>query len=183
MGVDPDELRRLVRDIEDWPRPGITYRDITPLLADARALHGVIDALADPYARGMTDPGGRPVDRVVGVEARGFILAAPVAYRLDAGFVPVRKAGKLPWELERTEYVLEYGEDLLEIHRDAVEPGQRVLIVDDVLASGGTAAAAVRLVRRLGGEVVAVAVMLELAALGGRSQLPGVEVRSLVTYD
>src|SRR5690606_17889006 len=141
-----------------------------------------VDALADPFARGMTDPGGRRIDRVVGVEARGFILAAPVAYRLDAGFVPIRKAGKLPWELEKTEYVLEYGEDLLEVHRDAIEPGQRVLVVDDVLATGGTAAASVRLVRRLGGEVAAVAVLLELADLGGREQLPDVEVLSLVTY-
>ena len=183
MAVDLEHLRSRIRDIPDWPRPGITFRDITPLLADATAFHHAVDALADPWARGMADEGGGPVERVLGVEARGLILAAPVAYRLDAGFVPVRKAGKLPHEIEAEEYVLEYGEDLLEIHRDAIHPGQRVLVVDDVLATGGTAAATVRLVRKLGGEVAAVAVLLELPALGGRDQLEGVPVRSLLSID
>lgn len=182
MTVDAERLRGLVRDIPDWPRPGVTFRDITPLLADAAAFRACIDALADRFARGLADEGGRGIDRVLGAEARGFILAAPVAHRLDAGFVPVRKAGKLPWEIEREEYALEYGEDLLEIHRDGVAPGHRVLIVDDVLATGGTAAACVRLVERLGGEVAGIAVLLELADLGGRDALAGHEVVSLVTY-
>lgn len=182
MSVDAAWLRSLVRDIPDWPRPGVTFRDITPLLADAAAFRGCIDAIADRFARGLADEGGGPVDRVLGAEARGFIVAAPVAHRLDAGFVPVRKAGKLPWEIEAEEYALEYGEDLLEIHRDGVHPGQRVLVVDDVLATGGTAAACVRLVERLGGVVVGVAVLLELADLGGRAALAGHDVVSLVRY-
>src|SRR4029077_19579341 len=117
----------------DWPKPGVTFKDITPLLGDAAAFAGTVDALAGHFAT-------VEADIVLGIEARGFIFAAPVAYRLGAGFVPVRKAGKLPWHIEREEYVLEYGTDLLEVHRDAVRPGERVLIVDDVLATGGTAA-------------------------------------------
>jgi adenine phosphoribosyltransferase len=125
---------------------------------------------------------GARVDRVLGVEARGFILAAPIAYRFGAGFTPVRKAGKLPWQVEAEEYALEYGTDLLEIHKDAIEPGEQVLVVDDVLATGGTAAATVRLVERLGGEVVGLGFVLELVFLGGRSQLDGRDIASLVTY-
>lgn len=181
MMLNADQLRSRIRDIADWPRPGITFHDITPLLADASAFHQVVTTIADHHARGITDAGGRPIDLVVGVEARGFILAAPVALRIDAGFVPVRKAGKLPAAIEAEEYTLEYGTDLLEIHNDAISPGQRVLIVDDVIATGGTASAVVRLVRRLGGEVAGVACLLELPALGGRSQLPDIEVMSLVS--
>lgn len=176
-----DQLRSRIRDIADWPQPGITFHDITPLLADASAFHQVVSTIADHHARGITDAGGRPVDIVVGVEARGFILAAPVALRIDAGFVPVRKAGKLPAAIEAEQYTLEYGTDLLEIHNDAISAGQRVLIVDDVIATGGTAAAVVRLVRRLGGEVAGVACLLELPALAGRSQLGGIEVMSIVS--
>lgn len=183
MMLDADQLRSRIRDIADWPRPGITFHDITPLLADSAAFHQVVTIIADHHARGIADPGGRRVDLVVGVEARGFILAAPVALRLDAGFVPVRKAGKLPAAIEAEEYTLEYGTDLLEIHNDAISPGQRVLIVDDVIATGGTASAVVRLVRRLGGEVAGVACLLELPALGGRSQLPDIEVMSLVSIE
>ena len=178
--LDADQLRSRIRDIADWPRPGITFHDITPLLADASAFHQVVTVIADHHAHGIADAGGRRIDIVVGVEARGFILAAPVALRIDAGFVPVRKAGKLPAAIEAEEYTLEYGTDLLEIHNDAIAPGQRVLIVDDVVATGGTAAAVVRLVRRLGGEVAGVACLLELEALGGRAQLPDVEVMSIL---
>jgi adenine phosphoribosyltransferase len=170
-----DRLAALVRDIPDFPTPGVTFKDLTPLLADARAFRAAVDGIADHFA-------GAPVDRVLGVEARGFILAAPIAYRFGAGFTPVRKAGKLPWQVEAEEYALEYGTDLLEIHRDAIEPGDRVLVVDDVLATGGTAAATVRLVERLGGEVVGLGFVLELAFLDGRGRLPDRDVLSLVSY-
>src|SRR4051794_15975766 len=147
MTRDAGWLKDLIRDIPDFPRPGVVFKDITPLLADVDAFRFTVDAIADHFA-------GETIDKVLGVEARGFIVAAPVAYRFGAGFVPVRKAGKLPWEVEKEEYVLEYGTDLLEVHRDAVAPGERVLIVDDVLATGGTAAATVNVVARLGGVVV-----------------------------
>jgi adenine phosphoribosyltransferase len=159
-----------IRDIPDYPRPGIVFKDITPLLADAAALAAVVDALAAPH---------RGVDKVVGIEARGFILAAPVACRLGAGFVPVRKQGKLPWSTFAEDYELEYATATVEVHTDAFRGGERVLIVDDVLATGGTAAATARLVRRAGAEVEGVAVLLELTALDGRSRLPGMTVRSL----
>ncbi len=170
-----DQVRASIRDIPDFPKPGVTFKDITPLLNDPVAFASVVDALAGAFITAK-------IDRVLGVEARGFIVAAPVAYRLGAGFVPVRKAGKLPWEIEREEYVLEYGTDLLEMHRDAVHPGERVLIVDDVLATGGTAAATARLVDRIGGEVIGFGFLLELAFLGGASQLENYDVVSLLTY-
>jgi adenine phosphoribosyltransferase len=169
-------LRELVRDIPDWPRPGITFRDITPLLAAPDAFALTVDEMAAPFA-------DEPIDKVVGIEARGFVFAAPVAYRRGAGFIPVRKVGKLPWEIEQEEYVLEYGTDLLEIHRDAVQPGERVLIVDDVIATGGTAAATARLVERLGGVVVGFAFLLELVALAGRSQLGDYRVHVVLRYE
>ncbi len=165
-----------MRDIPDWPRPGITFRDITPLLAAPDAFALTVDEMAAPYA-------DEPIDKVIGIEARGFVFAAPVAYRRGAGFVPVRKVGKLPWEIEQEEYVLEYGTDLLEIHRDAVQPGERVLIVDDVIATGGTAAATARLVERLGGVVVGFAFLLELVALAGRSQLVDYRVHVVLQYE
>ena len=168
-------LEGLIRDIPDFPKPGVVFKDITPLLADTVAFRSTVDGLSDAFA-------GLEVDRVLGVEARGFIIAAPVAYHFGAGFVPVRKAGKLPWQIEREEYELEYGTDLLEVHRDAVHPGERVLIVDDVLATGGTAAATARLVERIGGEVVGFGFLLELAFLGGASQLEHYDVVSLLTY-
>jgi len=169
-------LRLHVRDVPDHPKPGITFRDITPLLADPHAFAASVDALAAPYDSAR-------IDKVVGVEARGFVFAAPVAHRHRAGFVPARKAGKLPWEIESEEYALEYGTDLLEIHRDAVHPGERVLIVDDVIATGGTARAAARLVERLGGEVVGLAFLIELRSLEGRRLLDGYDVHSVLTYD
>jgi adenine phosphoribosyltransferase len=175
MAADAAYLAQHIRDIPDFPRPGVVFKDITPLLADPKAFSTAVDALADPFA----EPG---VDKVVGIEARGFLFAAPVAYRFGAGMVPVRKAGKLPWEIEREAYTLEYGSDLLEIHRDAVAPGERVLIVDDVLATGGTAAATARLLARAGAEVAGFAFVIELEFLGGRQHLAGYDVVSLISY-
>lgn len=169
------QLAALVRDVADFPRPGVTFKDITPLLADHAAFSACIDELAAHWD-------GQQIDRVLGIEARGFIVAAPVAYRLGAGFTPVRKAGKLPWPVEREEYALEYGADVLEIHKDAVEPGERVLVIDDVLATGGTAAATVRLSERLGAEVVGLGFLIELVFLEGRSMLPEREIVSLIEY-
>jgi adenine phosphoribosyltransferase len=158
-------VQRLVRDVPDFPKPGIVFKDITPLLADHEALTAVVTALA----RAGRDGNGEPsVTKVVGIEARGFILAAPVALALGVGFVPVRKAGKLPGDIHEVSYSLEYGEEVLQMQRDAVQAGERVLVVDDVLATGGTMAATRRLVEDCGGEVVAVAVLMELSFLPGR---------------
>ena len=175
MERDAAWLKEHIRDIPDFPKAGVVFKDITPLLADVEAFTFTVDALAEHFA-------GRPVDKVLGIEARGFIVAAPVAYRLGAGFVPVRKAGKLPWEIEREEYTLEYGTDLLEVHRDAVAEGERALIIDDVLATGGTAAATVRLVEKLGGVVAGLGFVIELAFLEGRSRIEGLDAMSLLTY-
>jgi adenine phosphoribosyltransferase len=169
-------LARLVRDVPDFPRPGVAFKDLTPLLADAHALALVVEHLADPFA-------DRGIDKVVGIEARGFVLAAPVAVRLGAGFVPVRKAGKLPWTTRSEEYDLEYGTDRLEVHTDAVRPGERAIVIDDVIATGGTAAAAVRLVERLGGAVAGLGFVVELAFLGGVDRLDGRDHVSLLVYD
>jgi adenine phosphoribosyltransferase len=174
MAVDAAWLTNHIRDIADYPHAGVTFRDITPLLGDPDAFRFAVDAIADHFT-------GVPVDRVLGIEARGFIIGAPVAYRMGAAFVPVRKAGKLPWAVAREEYTLEYGTDKLEIHRDAVLPSERILIVDDVLATGGTAAAAVRLVEGLGGEVAGLGFVMELAILGGQKRLAGYDVVSLLT--
>jgi adenine phosphoribosyltransferase len=168
-------LRARVRDVPDFPEPGVVFKDITPLLADHVAFAGAVDAVVNHYGRGT-------VDRVVGIEARGFILAAPVAYHFGAGFVPVRKQGKLPGATYDTAYELEYGSATLEVHVDAFEPGDRVVIVDDVLATGGTAAAAIELVERSGAEVVGVSVLVELAFLRGRERLAGRDVHALLTY-
>jgi adenine phosphoribosyltransferase len=161
-----------IRDIPDYPRPGVLFKDITPLLGDGRAFAAVVDALAEGYG---------PVDKVVGIEARGFIMAAPVACRLEAAFVPVRKQGRLPAPTYAESYDLEYGSATIEVHKDAFAPGERVLIVDDVLATGGTAQAAIELVRRAEAEVIGMAVVLELAFLGGRARLPEGSLRSLLT--
>ena len=168
-------LRSFVRDIADYPVDGVTFRDITPLLGDAAALAMAVNGLVEQFE-------GVPIDRVVGVEARGFIFGAAVAYRAGAGFVPVRKAGKLPWAVVREEYQLEYGSDKLEIHRDAIHPGERILIVDDVLATGGTAAATAKLVETLGGNVVGLGFLLEIEELGGRSALGERSAKALLTY-
>jgi adenine phosphoribosyltransferase len=170
-----DRIRALIRDVPDFPQKGIVFKDITPLLADEAGFSMAIDLIVAHFGRGN-------VDKVVGIEARGFIVASPVAYHFGAGFVPVRKAGKLPWDSESQEYELEYGTETLEIHKDAFHPGERVLIVDDVLATGGTARATARLVERLGGKVVGIACLIELSFLKGRNQLQGYEFFALVTY-
>jgi adenine phosphoribosyltransferase len=171
-----DDLKKLIREIPDYPKPGILFYDLTTLLQDSRGFHLVVDQLSDHYK-------GDKVDVVAGVEARGFIFASALAYRLGAGFVPIRKAKKLPWKTASVTYQLEYGTDQLEIHADAVRQSQRVLLCDDLLATGGTAAAAINLVRRLGGEVAGAAFAVELSFLHGRSQLPGIDVFSLLQYD
>ncbi len=166
-------LASRVREVPDYPKPGVVFKDITPLLADHVAFAGAVDAIVNHHGRGT-------VDKVVGIEARGFILAAPVAYHFGAGFVPVRKAGKLPAATFSQSYALEYGEATIEMHRDALTAGDRVLIVDDVLATGGTAAATVDMVRRTGADVVGLSVLIELTFLDGRSRLPGVDVHALL---
>ena len=175
MTTDLERLKSVIRDVQDFPKPGIVFKDITPLLADEIAFSTVIDLIVVHFGRGS-------VDKVVGIEARGFILASPVAYHFGAGFVPVRKAGKLPWQTESAQYSLEYGTETLEIHRDALEAGERVLIVDDVLATGGTAKATASLVESLGGKVVGIACLIELAFLKGRDALQGYDFFSLITY-
>ncbi len=170
-----DRIRSLIRDIPDFPKPGIVFKDVTPLLADGPAFAEAVDALAGRYD-------GRGIDRVVAMEARGFILGAPLALRLGAGFVPVRKKGKLPHETIEETYALEYGQDTLQMHRDALIRGHRVLVVDDVLATGGTAAAVARLVRTLGAEIVECAFLMELDFLGGRAKLGDIPVHSLLRY-
>ncbi len=168
------EVRALVRDVPDYPHPPVVFRDITPLLADGAALGDVIEA----FARLAAADGG--VDVVAGMEARGFLLGAPLALRLGVGFLPLRKAGKLPPPVERVDYDLEYGTAAIELRTGTLRPGARVLVVDDVLATGGTAAAAAELVERCGGQVVALAFLLELAALGGRARLAGRTVETLL---
>lgn len=178
----PGSILARIRDVPDYPEPGIVFKDITPLLADPEAFAGVVEGFATPYRGDAPHSTVRPtVDVVVGIEARGFILAAPVAVALGAGFVPVRKRGKLPHTTIGAAYSLEYGTAEIEVHADAVRPGQRVLVVDDVLATGGTAAAACELVERLGGVVIGVAVLLELGFLAGRERLPGRSIHALVT--
>lgn len=172
---DATWLKQHIRDVADFPTPGIVFRDLTPLLDDVKAFRFTVDALADYFS-------GRQVDAVVGVEARGFILAAPVAYRLGAGFVPVRKPGKLPWRTESAEYALEYGVDRLELHVDAVAENDQVIVIDDVIATGGTAGATVRLIERLGATVAGLGFAIELTYLAGREKLEGYDVMSLVTY-
>jgi adenine phosphoribosyltransferase len=168
-------LAGFVRDIPDFPQPGVGFKDITPLLADARAFVAAVDELARPFRE-------RPVDVVVGIEARGLMLAAPVAHALGAGFVPMRKVGKLPYVTRSQAYALEYGTDHLEVHEDGIEAGQQVLVVDDVIATGGTAAAAAELVEGLGGEVVSLTFLIELAFLEGVARLGGRAHRSLIVY-
>ena len=170
-----DNLKALIREVPDFPKPGILFYDITTLLKDPVGLHGAVDSLANHYV-------GQVIDLVVGIEARGFIFAPMVAYRLNAGFVPVRKPKKLPAETARAEYSLEYGKDSLEVHRDAISEGQRVLIIDDLLATGGTAAAVAQLVESLGGKVAGLGFLIELEFLKGKEKLAGYNLHSVLKY-
>jgi adenine phosphoribosyltransferase len=170
-----DDLRAKIREVPDFPKPGILFYDITTLLKEPEAFREVIDRMCDQVE-------GAGVDVVVGMESRGFIFSAPMAYKLGAGFVPVRKLGKLPAETIEVEYELEYGTATLEIHRDAIQLGQRVLIVDDLLATGGTVMGTIELVRRLGGEIAGLSFMVELTALNGREKLGEFKINTLLTY-
>ena len=173
--MDAAALKAKIRSIPDFPIPGILFRDITPVLQDPTSLAAAIDLMANAYK-------GVKIDVVIGIEARGYILGTPIAYKLGAGFVPVRKPGKLPFDKVSVDYELEYGTNTLEMHRDAVAGGQRVLVVDDLLATGGTAAAVRQLIDKLGGTIVGFAFLVELTMLDGRAKLPGVDVKSFITY-
>lgn len=167
-----------IRNIPDYPKPGVMFRDITTLLGDARAFRRAIDELVHPYA-------GSKIDKIAGIEARGFILGGAIAHQMSAGFVPIRKKGKLPHETVRIAYSLEYGLDEMEMHKDAVAPGEKVILVDDLIATGGTAEAAVKLLRQIGADIVAACFVIDLPDLGGRKKLEalGVDVRTLVAFD
>jgi adenine phosphoribosyltransferase len=170
-----DALRAAVRDVIDFPKPGIVFKDITPILADGKLFRDSISLLC-------ATAGGAKIDKVVGIDARGFIFASAVADRLGAGFVPVRKKGKLPWKTRQTAYALEYGESIVELHEDAVKPGESVLLVDDLLATGGTAAAAIKLLDELDANLVGISVLIELAFLQGRAKLAPHPVNSIIRY-
>lgn len=171
-----EQLKTLIREVPDYPKPGILFYDLTTLLKDKSGFHSMIDQLCDHYR-------GHSIDIVAGIEARGFIFAPALAYRLGAGFVPVRKPKKLPAKTASITYSLEYGTDTLELHEDAIQPGQRVIICDDLLATGGTAAATAKLIQQLGGSVEGAAFAVELTFLKGRSKLPGLDIFSLIQYD
>ena len=170
-----DSIRAAIRDVVDFPQAGIIFKDITPVLADGKLFRQSISLLCDTA-------GGAKIDKVVGIDARGFIFAAAVADRLGAGFVPVRKKGKLPWKTRQTAYSLEYGESIVELHEDAVLPGESVLLVDDLLATGGTAAAAVKLLDELGAKLIGISVLIELGFLSGRDKLAPHAVNAILTY-
>jgi adenine phosphoribosyltransferase len=171
-----DELKKLIREVPDYPRPGILFYDLTTILKDKQGFHNLVDQLCDHYD-------GRTIDLVAGIEARGFIFAPALAYRLGAGFVPVRKPKKLPAKTRSVSYALEYGTDALELHEDAIKPGDRVIICDDLLATGGTSPATVQLIESLGGKVEGLAFAVELTFLNGRKKLPNLDVFSLIQYD
>jgi len=173
--TSPEELKKYIRDVPDYPQKGIIFRDITPILANKKIFPEVVELMSKAWL-------DEKPDLVAAIEARGFIPGAAIAVKLDAGFVPIRKVGKLPWNVIAESYQLEYGTDQLEVHSDAVEPGQKVLIVDDVLATGGTASAAVRLMRKLGAEVLGVQVLIELSYLAGRERLSDIKLVSEIVY-
>jgi adenine phosphoribosyltransferase len=170
-----ERLREAIRDVHGFPKEGIVFKDITPILSDGQLFRGAIDLICETA-------GGQKVDKIVGIDARGFIFAAAVADRLGVGFVPVRKKGKLPWNCKEAAYALEYGKAVVEIHEDAVKPGERILLVDDLLATGGTAAAAVKLLGELGAEITVVSFLIELSFLDGREKLAPNPVRSILNY-
>jgi adenine phosphoribosyltransferase len=173
-----DKLHAAIRTIPDYPKPGILFRDITTLLGNARAFRRAIDELVHPYA-------GQKIDKIAGIEARGFILGGAVAHQLSAGFVPIRKKGKLPFETVRVAYSLEYGLDEMEMHKDGVSPGEKVILFDDLIATGGTAEASVKLLRQIGADIIAACFVIDLPDLGGRAKLEalGVPVRTLVAFE
>ena len=173
--MSAEGLRAKIREIPDFPKPGILFYDITTLLKDPAAYRESIDLMVEPYA-------GEKIDAVVGMESRGFIFSGPIAYKLDAGFIPVRKLGKLPAETMSVEYALEYGSNTLQIHKDAIKPGQRILLVDDLLATGGTVRGTIELVERLKGDIVGLAFLVELTALKGRERLSGYKTTSVIRY-
>jgi adenine phosphoribosyltransferase len=173
--VTPGEIEAAIRNVPDFPKPGIQFKDITPVLADARLFAGAIDLLTEKFSPGS-------VDAVVGIDARGFIFAAAAAFKLNAGFVPVRKKGKLPHRTHEQDYALEYGSATVAMHIDALQPGARVLLIDDLLATGGTAAAATALVKKLGAQILEVAFLIELKFLNGREKLKGFPIRSIIAY-
>jgi adenine phosphoribosyltransferase len=173
--VTPHEIEKAIRNIPDFPKPGIQFKDITPVLADARLFAGTIDLLTDGFKPGS-------VDAVVGIDARGFIFAAAAAFKLKAGFIPVRKKGKLPFTTHEEDYALEYGSATVAMHIDALKPGARVLLIDDLLATGGTAAAATALVKKLGAQILEISFLIELKFLNGRKKLSGYPIRSIVVY-
>ena len=173
--LSPADIAHAIRNVPDFPKPGIQFKDITPVLADARLFAGAVDLLTTNFKPGS-------VDAVVGIDARGFIFAAAAAVKLQAGFVPVRKKGKLPYKTHEQDYALEYGTATVAIHVDALKPGSRVLLVDDLLATGGTAAAAAQLVEKLGANILEIGFLIELSFLNGRDKLKGYPIRSLVTY-
>jgi adenine phosphoribosyltransferase len=175
-GAVPTDLRKVIREVPDFPRPGINFYDVSTLFRDAHAFASAVDRLVERYR-------AEEIDAIAGIEARGFVVAAAMAYALETGLVLIRKPGKLPWETDAEEYALEYGTDSIEMHRDAVGEGQRVLVVDDVLATGGTAAAAGRLIERRGARLQGFAFLIELSFLGGRAKLEPTGVFSLVQYD
>lgn len=173
--IAPADIERAIRNIADFPKPGIQFKDITPVLADPKLFSGSIELLTQNFEPDM-------VDAVVGIDARGFIFAAAAAIRLKAGFVPIRKKGKLPYRCLEQDYALEYGSATVAVHTDALKPGSRVLLIDDLLATGGTAAAAASLVKKLGAEILEISFLIELSALNGREKLEGYPVRSIVSY-
>ena len=173
--VNPADLEAAVRNVPDFPQPGIQFKDITPVLADARLFAGAVDLLIEPHRESR-------IDHCVGIDARGFIFAAAAAQVLGTGFIPIRKQGKLPWKTHEESFALEYGEATIAIHQDAIEPGQRVLLLDDLLATGGTAAAAIHLLEKIGADIVEASFLIELAFLNGREKMSGHPIRALVTY-